>query len=61
MMVNPPKPGDDSYEVYEKEFNTIRSGLKERAMALYEAFKQMEGVELGEPQVSRTDHDLEHI
>ena len=52
MMVNPPQPGDPSHELYEKEYNAIAEGLKERAYALYEAFKKMEGVEIGEPQVS---------
>ena len=51
MMVNPPKEGDESFELYEKEYNGIRDGLKTRAYALYEAFKKMEGVEIGEPQV----------
>ncbi|KAL2421893.1 putative alanine aminotransferase, mitochondrial [Exophiala dermatitidis] len=50
LMVNPPKPGDPSFELYDKEYNGIKNGLKDRATALYEAFKQMEGVEVGEPQ-----------
>jgi alanine transaminase len=52
MMVNPPKEGEPSYELYRKEYDTIFAGLKERAYALYEAFKRMEGVECDEPQVS---------
>ncbi|RMZ74936.1 hypothetical protein DV737_g5601, partial [Chaetothyriales sp. CBS 132003] len=52
LMVNPPKPGDPSFELYDHEYNAIRNGLKERAYALYEAFKQMEGVKIGEPQGS---------
>lgn len=52
MMVNPPKKGDPSFELYDKEYNGIKEGLRERAYALYEAFKMMEGVELSEPQVS---------
>ncbi|KAI0164064.1 PLP-dependent transferase [Xylariaceae sp. FL1272] len=52
MMVNPPQPGSPSYELYDKEYNGIFSGLKERAYALYEAFKSMAGVECGEPQGS---------
>lgn len=52
LMVNPPKEGDPSFPLYDKEFNGIKNGLKERAYALYEGFKQMEGVEVGEPQVS---------
>ncbi|RHZ62152.1 putative alanine aminotransferase [Aspergillus thermomutatus] len=50
LMVNPPKKGEPSYELYEKEYNGIRDGLHKRALALYEAFKQMEGVECQEPQ-----------
>ncbi|KAK4946930.1 alanine transaminase [Elasticomyces elasticus] len=52
MVVNPPKEGDASYEMYHKEYNTIKDGLLERATALYKAFEQMEGVEVGEPQGS---------
>jgi alanine transaminase len=51
MMVNPPKEGEPSYELYRKEYDGIFAGLKERAYALYEAFKRMEGVECDEPQV----------
>ncbi|KAF2744772.1 alanine aminotransferas-like protein [Sporormia fimetaria CBS 119925] len=49
LMVNPPKEGEPSYELYKKEYDGIFSGLKERAMALYKAFKEMEGVECQEP------------
>ncbi|KAI2468633.1 PLP-dependent transferase [Annulohypoxylon bovei var. microspora] len=52
LMVNPPKPGEPSYELYDKEYNTIYNNLKTRAYALYETFKEMEGVECGEPQGS---------
>lgn len=57
MVVNPPKEGDPSFELYDKEYNSVKNGLKERATALYEAFKQMEGVEVGEPQVSSLNPD----
>ncbi|KAI1917388.1 alanine transaminase [Ophidiomyces ophidiicola] len=50
LMVNPPKPGEPSHELYEKEYNSISTGLRNRALALYEAFKAMEGVECQEPQ-----------
>ncbi|PGH11043.1 hypothetical protein AJ79_05085 [Helicocarpus griseus UAMH5409] len=50
MMVNPPVPGDPSYELYNKEYNSIRDGLYQRAQTLYEAFKKMEGVECQEPE-----------
>ena len=51
LMVNPPVEGDESYELYKKEYDGISNGLKKRAYALYDAFKEMEGVEVGEPQV----------
>ncbi|KAI1821460.1 alanine transaminase-like protein [Xylaria intraflava] len=52
LMVNPPQPGDPSYPLYEQEYNGIFKGLQQRATALYEAFREMEGVECGEPQGS---------
>ncbi|KAI1411076.1 PLP-dependent transferase [Hypoxylon sp. FL1857] len=52
LMVNPPKPGEPSYELYNQEYSAIYNNLKTRAYALYEAFKEMEGVECGEPQGS---------
>ncbi|KAI1374440.1 PLP-dependent transferase [Hypoxylon crocopeplum] len=52
LMVNPPQPGDPSFELYDAEYNAIFNALKTRAYALYEAFKEMEGVECGEPQGS---------
>lgn len=53
MMVNPPKEGEESYELYKQEYEGIFAGLQKRATALYEAFKEMEGVECDEPQVIR--------
>ncbi|KAH0553203.1 hypothetical protein GP486_006622 [Trichoglossum hirsutum] len=52
LMVNPPKEGEPSYALYKQEYDDIFAGLKERATALYEAFKEMEGVECQEPQGS---------
>ncbi|KAL2115908.1 hypothetical protein VTJ04DRAFT_10163 [Mycothermus thermophilus] len=52
LMVNPPKPGDPSYEQYQAEYDAIYRGLHERANALHAAFQQMEGVECGVPQGS---------
>ncbi len=51
-MVNPPKPGEPSYELYKKEYDGIFNGLQERAEALHKAFAQMEGVECQSPQGS---------
>jgi alanine transaminase len=56
MMVNPPREGEPSYALYREEYDGIFKGLKERASALYEAFKRMEGVECDEPQVSSIRH-----
>ena len=55
MMVNPPKEGEPSYELYKQEWDSIYAGLQKRATALYEAFKEMEGVECDEPQVRLFD------
>lgn len=49
MMVNPPQEGSPSFPLYEKEHDGIMSGLKQRANALYEAFREMEGVECQSP------------
>jgi len=49
-MVNPPKEGEPSYELYKQEYDGIYSGLKKRALALFEAFKEMEGVSCQDPQ-----------
>lgn len=54
MQVNPPKEGDPSYPLYKEEYESIAAGLKKRAGALFEAFKQMEGVQCQEPQVRIT-------
>lgn len=51
LMVNPPKEGEPSYELYSQEYNGIKDGLKSRANALYDAFESMDGVECQEPQV----------
>jgi alanine transaminase len=52
LMVNPPKPGEPSYELYNQEYSSIFEGLRQRSSALHKAFAQMEGVECGEPQGS---------
>lgn len=55
LMVNPPREGDPSYPLYKEEHDSIFNGLQERALALFEAFKTMEGVECQDPQVR---HDI---
>lgn len=52
MMVNPPKEGQPSYELYKQEWDGIFNGLQKRATALWEAFKEMEGVKCDNPQAS---------
>jgi len=52
MMVNPPKEGEPSYELYKQEWDGIYNGLQKRATALWEAFKEMEGVKCDDPQGS---------
>lgn len=52
MMVNPPKVGEPSYDLYRHEYDAIYNNLYERAQALYKAFKEMEGVECQSPQGS---------
>jgi len=43
-MVNPPKKGDESYPLYEKETTAIFDSLKYRSEVLMKALNQMEGV-----------------
>jgi alanine transaminase len=50
LMVNPPQPGSESFQLYETEYNSIFNGLKERSQALYGAFKSMTGVSCQDPQ-----------
>lgn len=52
MMVDPPKEGDPSYPLYREEYDGIFKGLKIRAHALFDAFKQMEGVDCQDPMVN---------
>lgn len=52
LMVNPPREGDPSYELYHKEYMGIYKGLQERANALYDAFRDMEGVTCQSPKGS---------
>lgn len=52
LMVNPPVEGDPSYSLYKKEYDSTFNNLQLRANALYDAFKEMEGVECQTPQGS---------
>mmetsp|Transcript_5673 Transcript_5673/g.17294 ORF Transcript_5673/g.17294 Transcript_5673/m.17294 type:complete len:479 (-) Transcript_5673:522-1958(-) len=44
LMMNPPKPGEPSYDTYLKERDGILSSLKRRAMRMVDALNKMEGV-----------------
>jgi len=48
-MVNPPKPGDASYELYMKEKNDIIQSLKRRAFKLSGAINSLEGFTCSKP------------
>ena len=50
-MVHPPVDSEPSYELYKKEYDGIYEGLHKRANALYDAFKEMEGVHCQNPAV----------
>lgn len=42
-MVQPPKPGDASYEQYAAERNAILSALKSRAKRIADSLNKLEG------------------
>ena len=44
MMVNPPKQGEASYELYEQEKKTTLNSLQRRAILLVDALNKLEGV-----------------
>lgn len=43
VVVNPPKPGEPSYDLYLKEKNAVLSSLKERAEMVADTFNSIEG------------------
>lgn len=49
LMLNPPVPGEASYEQFHKEKSGIFNTLVERSTLLYNAFQQMEGVSCQKP------------
>lgn len=49
LMVNPPKKGTPSHEIYQREVGTIHKALFERASLLYKSFLKMTDVECNEP------------
>ncbi|RKF62927.1 putative alanine aminotransferase, mitochondrial [Erysiphe neolycopersici] len=52
LIVNPPREGSPSYELYKKENDDIFANLTKISFALYRTFKKMKGVEFDEPQES---------
>lgn len=44
LMVNPPKPGDESYELWKKEHDEGLASLRRRAHAMTDGFNALEGV-----------------
>lgn len=44
LMVNPPKPGDESYEQHKAEEASILASLRRRAQIMTDGFNACEGV-----------------
>ena len=44
LMLQPPLPGEESYELFEEENNAIFHGLKERSQKLVEGLNQIPGI-----------------
>lgn len=50
LMVNPPKEGDESFERDQAERKAIHDSYKSKAEAMYEAFSELENIEVQKPQ-----------
>ncbi|EHN03160.1 Alt2p [Saccharomyces cerevisiae x Saccharomyces kudriavzevii VIN7] len=50
LMVNPPQPGDESYDQDRQERSKIFNEMRTRANLLYETFNGLEGIECQNPQ-----------
>ncbi|KAI9733904.1 MAG: hypothetical protein M1834_002559 [Cirrosporium novae-zelandiae] len=50
LMVNPPRNGSQSYDLYKKEYDTIYYGLESRAKALHKVFTSLPNIECQDPQ-----------
>lgn len=50
LMVNPPKPGDPSYELFRSEKDSLIDSLKRRARKITEAFNSLEGIHCQETE-----------
>ena len=51
-LVNPPKPGDPSYDLYQKEVTEITTSLASRAKMVEERMNQIPGIQCNEIQGS---------
>lgn len=51
LMVNPPKPGDPSYDLYKKEVDEIFESLRRRSRKLCDVFNNLEYMECNDAQV----------
>lgn len=50
LMVDPPRPGDESYELYSKERGAILGDLKEKAEILGKGLNEIEGMKTDIPE-----------
>ncbi|SGZ52520.1 CIC11C00000001073 [Sungouiella intermedia] len=50
LMINPPKEGDASYQLYHHETSSIHHDLMKRSTLLYEAFCKMTDLKCNKPQ-----------
>lgn len=68
LMVNPPTPGEESYELFQKEEQDIFKGLKRRSKALVEGLNKVDGITCNEaegamyafPKVALSDKAIKH-
>ncbi|PWN36747.1 putative alt1-alanine aminotransferase [Meira miltonrushii] len=50
LLVRPPKKGEESFELYQKEVDSIHQTLLERSRKMADKFNQLEGIQCGEAQ-----------
>lgn len=50
LMINPPRPEEESFTLYNEETSSIHNALEARAAKLYNTFNEMEGVSCQEPE-----------
>ena len=49
LMCNPPKPGDESYELWKKEYDERFNTLSNKSKLVYNYMTKMDGIKLVEP------------